>query len=189
MCKTLWYARNYSDCVLSCKRCWSTVNLDRRIAPECIMCGYWARGWHCFAAFIELYQLMMMMRHKSIKFKCKPCLETFFSDTNKDLSLLKQSVFLVRQTFCLFPVVGSTSDQLWRETLSGSPTCVEWTAWDLSDRQVNKSPFCWLTFEIAACLAPHSALLLIIYKSQQYGSEVLMRWHPLLWPPSNQQQR
>lgn len=50
--------------------------------------------------------------------------------------------------------------------------------WHVSDLHVNRSPFCWLTFEMAACLAPYSALLLIIYKSQQYGSEVLMRWHP-----------
>lgn len=184
--KALWYACNYSDCVLSCERCWSTVDLDRRIVPECIVCRCWARA--DTALLLSLNNLISWWwrvtnpSHSNANHVWK-----HFSDSSKDLRMLKQSVLLVRQTFCLFPDLGSTSDQLWRETLL--PTCVEWTAWHLSDLQVNKSPFCWLTFEIAACLAPHSGLLLIIYKSQQYGSEVLMRWHPLLWPPSSRQQR
>lgn len=75
------------------------------------------------------------------------------------------------------------------ETLSGQPTRVDRTMWHVRDLRVNKSPFCWLTFEMAACLTPYSASLLIIYKSQRCGCEALMRWHPLLWPPSHQQQQ
>lgn len=82
---------------------------------------------------------------------------------------------------CYWPEV-SKSGTDWRSEPPAPPP---------SDLCVNNLAVCWLTLEMVGRLAPYSLPLLIIYKWQQYGPVVLMRWHPsaLLSPSHGQRQQ